>query len=100
MACFKILIKINPAKRTEFLQAFEMITSDESYNNNRSEVSLFEQVRGTNTFLWSERWQNYDRLEQYFESNVFRMMLGAINVLGTLVYKKVCRYEEELENGK
>lgn len=99
MASFKIVIEINPAKRTEFLQAFEMIESDESFINDRSEVSIFEQVRVTNTFIWTESWPSYERLEQYFESNVFRMMLGAINVLGTLVYKKVCRNEEEMENG-
>ena len=76
-----------------------MIKSDESYNRDRIEVALFEQVGGINTFLWTERWQSYERLEQYFGSNTFRMMLGAIKVLGRLVDQKVCRFEEETDNG-
>ncbi|NNK58755.1 MAG: hypothetical protein HKP44_15735 [Desulfofustis sp.] len=90
MVSFEILIEIHPTKRTEFLQAFEMIESDGSHANERLEIGLFEQANCANTFLWKEHWENHELLQQYFKSISFRMMVGAINILGRLVHKKVC----------
>ena len=99
MACFEILIEIHPAKRTEFLQAFEMIRSDKLETSERFDIGLFEQVNRTNTFLWKERWENNESMQHYFESNTFRMMIGATRVLGGLVYQKMFRLEEDIDNG-
>lgn len=100
MVCFEILVEINAAKRAEFFQAFEMIKSEKVHSADRFGIDLFEQVDSANTFLWQEDWGNHESLNKYFQSNTYRMMMGAINVLGKLVHKKVCRQEEEIDNGK
>lgn len=96
MIGFEIVMKINARSRTEFLQAFEMIRNEEAHRSSCIDIGLFEEVNSANTFLWIERWRDDDALVHYLESSTYRMMLGAVNVLGKLVERRMCRFEEEL----
>ena len=100
MVGFEILIEINPTKRTEFVQAFEMINSNGSHKAGRSEIALFEHVNCSNIFLWTEYWPTHESLKQYFQSNTYRMMVGAIKVLGKIVHKRVYRLQKERDHAK
>lgn len=95
MIGLEMLIKIEPGKRTEFLQVFDMVKTIDHKNGMRLFLELFEQVNDQNTFLWRENWKNAESLSQYHEENQFKAMLGAIDILGKLVHKKTFLFEEE-----
>lgn len=95
MIGLEMLIKIEPGKRTEFLQVFDMVKAINHKNDMRLFLDLFEQVDNQNTFLWRENWENAESLAQYHGENQFKAMLGAIDILGKLVHKKSFLFEEE-----
>lgn len=99
MISIELLITIQADKRTEFLQAFDMIKSGKLKVGGRLDLELFERVNEANTFLWREHWDTPDSLEEYFQGNQFRAMMGAINILGKLVHKKLFSYEGEGKHG-
>jgi quinol monooxygenase YgiN len=45
---------------------------------------IYEEVDGSNRFLWSERWKGRSSLNAYMKTDDFRMLLGAVAVLGEL----------------
>ncbi len=83
MVGLELRIRIRPDKRTEFLQMREMLQ-----RKARPEVCLdqkiYEEIDGSNSFLWSERWSSLEPLKEYMKSEDFRMLLGAVEVLGEL----------------
>jgi quinol monooxygenase YgiN len=98
MIVLEILVKIYPEKRTEFLQAFDMLTTVDQQVNSRLDLELFERVNEANTFLWLEHWDNNESLTHYYNENNFRAMMGAIDILGQLVHKRTFLIEEEKQN--
>lgn len=88
MVELKILVRIHPEKRTEFLLAFDMLKTVNQQDDSRLGLELFEQVNEPNTFLWIEQWASKDSLDGYFEDNSYRVMMGAIDILGQLVHKR------------
>ena len=95
MVGFEISVRVGLRQRTEFLQAFNMVKTDESGYESRANLSLYEEVGRDNTFLWIEHWKNQESLELYLEGNTFRIMMGAIEVLGELIY----RYDFSIRSG-
>ena len=83
MVGLELRIRINPDKRTEFLQMREMLQR-KSRPEGCVEQKIYEEVDGSNSFLWSERWKARSPLEEYMKSDDFRMLLGAVAVLGEL----------------
>jgi quinol monooxygenase YgiN len=83
MVGLELRIRINPHKRTEFLQMREMLRR-KSRPEACVDQKIYEEVDGSNNFLWSERWRKTPALEEYMKSEDFRMLLGAIEVLGKL----------------
>lgn len=98
MVGFEILVEINPEKRVEFLQAFEMFKQIDQQNDNRIELELFEKVQVPKTFLWIEHWDNSESLSSYYSSNKFISMMGAIEVLGQLIHKRSFKINKENEH--
>ena len=95
MVGIEILIEIELAKRSEFLQVFDMVKTTPHLNGKRLYLELFEQVNNQNRFLWRENWENAESLAQYHEENQFKAMLGAIDILGKLIHTKTFLIEEE-----
>jgi len=83
MVGLELRIRINPDKRTEFLQMREMLQR-KSRPEGCVEQKIYEEVDGSNSFLWSERWREKSPLDEYMKSDDFRMLLGAVAVLGEL----------------
>ncbi|NNK94829.1 MAG: hypothetical protein HKP41_10815 [Desulfobacterales bacterium] len=98
MVGFEILVKIEPEKRAEFLQAFEMFKQIDRQNDSRIDLELFEEVQGPNTFLWMEHWDNGESLSSYYSNNKFISMMGAIEVLGQLIHKRSFKISKENEH--
>jgi len=98
MIILELLIKIYPDKRTEFIQAFEMIGPGDSAKKGCLERKLFEQVDNVDNFLWREQWENQSALDLYSQGEKFGAMMGAINILGTLIQKRSFTIKEEGED--
>ena len=93
-----LLIKIYPDKRTEFIQAFEMLGPRDSAKKGCLERKLFEQVDKVDNFLWQEKWENQSALDLYSQGEKFGAMMGAINILGALIQKRISTIKEEGED--
>ena len=98
MVVLEILVKVDPVKRVEFLQAFEMVKHIDQLDESRIDLKLFEEVQEQNTFLWFEHWDNNESLSSYYRNNKFIAMLGAVEVLGQLIHKRSFSAMEEKEN--
>jgi quinol monooxygenase YgiN len=85
MVRLEILVKIEPENRFEFTQTFEFIMKLNHRPRNCIGQMLFEKVEESNTFLWVEDWKTAESLEAHKEGQRFRSMLGAVNVLGSLI---------------
>jgi quinol monooxygenase YgiN len=83
MVGLELRIRINPDKRTEFLQMREMLQR-KSRPEGCVDQKIYEEIDGSNRFLWSERWSEKSPLDEYMKSDDFRMLLGAVAVLGEL----------------
>ena len=79
----ELRIQIRPEKRAEFLQMREMLRGKEQ-SSDCVDLKVYEEVDGSNSFLWLERWKGKEPLERYMDSDQFRVLLGAIDVLGAL----------------
>jgi quinol monooxygenase YgiN len=95
MVSLEILAKIQPGKRYEFLQTFEILTQANRKARDCIEQTLFEKSNEPNSFLWIEDWKNSESLESYRQTEKFRSLLGAIDVLGTLVKIRTLTFIEE-----
>ncbi len=84
MVGLEILVKIQPEKRFEFLQAFELLTQP-NRNSQCIEQTLFEKAGEPNAFLWREDWENDESLNTYQQTELFSSLLGAVEVLGTMI---------------
>lgn len=94
MVGLEILVKIHPEKRVEFIQAFDLMIKRNQLNDSRIELLLFEQLQEQNTFLWLEHWKNIESLTDYYQENKFKSLLGAIEILGQLIYQRSFLIEE------
>jgi len=83
MVGLELRIRVEPDKRTEFLQMREMLKG-KARPEGCVDQKIYEEVDGSNSFLWLERWKEKACLDQYMESEDFRMILGAVEVLGEL----------------
>jgi len=98
MVGIEILVKINPEKRIEFLQAFNMLRQLDQLDDNRIDLDLFELVKEPNTFLWLEHWDNTESLSTYYQNNKYKAMMGAIDIMGQIVNKRTFSIKEERTN--
>jgi quinol monooxygenase YgiN len=95
MVSLQILVKIMPEKRFEFLQTFELMTQSTRKARDCIGQRLFEKTNEPNSFLWVEDWKDSESLESYRRSEMFRSLLGAIDVLGSLVKLRTFTFIEE-----
>jgi quinol monooxygenase YgiN len=95
MVGLEILIKIQPEKRFEFLQTFELLIQQKNKHQDCIEQTLFEKAGEPNVFVWQEDWKDETSLKAYRQTERFRSLLGAIEVLGSLIkIRKISLTEE------
>ncbi len=82
MVGFEITVQVEKNRRYEFLQAWKLLTMSEDANPACLEQRLYEDVHEGNTFLWVECWNSAQQLAVHLNSDRFRTVLGAIEVLG------------------
>ncbi len=77
-------VRVLAENRHEFLQTYELLSRQASPNTACISQTLFEKVGKPNQFLWVEHWVDLKSLEDHLQSEKYRMLLGAIEVLGVL----------------
>jgi len=89
MVNLEILVHISIEHRHEFMQAFEMFSMKQAKGDECTgaclDRSIFECIGTANCFLWLEKWTDSRSLDAYMETDHFKAILGAIQVLGKLV---------------
>ncbi|MEN8757312.1 MAG: antibiotic biosynthesis monooxygenase [Desulfobacterales bacterium] len=88
MIGLEILMHIPPKHRHELLQAFEIFSNKKKSGHECTggciDRSIFESMGTANRFLWMEKWTDLESLEVYMNTDRFKALLGAIQVLGKL----------------
>jgi len=86
MVGLEILVQIHSGKRKEFLQTAEWFKNrlTQSCEGACIDLTVFEAVGKPDRFLWIEKWIDPKSLETHMETDRFRSLLGAIEVLGEL----------------
>ena len=90
---FEVLVLINHENRQEFFQSYRMLRKPGQQSPDCESEGLFEDTHKPNRFLWVERWKDAKALEQYMASDNFRMIMGAIDVLGSLQELRPISYD-------
>lgn len=88
MTGLEILMQIPSKHRHELLQAFEIFSNKQEKGHESTggciDRSIYECMGTPNRFLWVEKWTDLDALEEYMNTDRFKALLGAIQVLGNL----------------
>ncbi len=83
MIGLEIHIDIAPGKRKEFLQTVETLLEERPVaDRSCTDRAVFEQHGAPDHFLWHENWEDRAALDAHLASDEFRMLLGALRVLG------------------
>ena len=84
MVGLKMLFRILPDKRQEFLQTNEWFAKRQNKHSACTQCVTFEDVTKPNRFIWLETWSNSAALSENIATDQFKAFIGAIQVLGTL----------------
>jgi quinol monooxygenase YgiN len=93
-------ITVQPDKRTEFLQTIgRLIDPSKSAKGCRSFDFYLDAMDENSTLLVSE-WDTESDLNDYFDSEDFRILRGAITVLGLRSIESKASVTSSLSNGR
>lgn len=88
MIGLEIFMYIPSKHRYELLQAFEIFSNKQKNGHECTggciDRGIFECMGTANHFLWIEKWTDLESLEDYMNTDRFKALLGAIQVLGKL----------------
>lgn len=74
---------LKTGKRREFVRSLEGLHSHEGIGHLRTVV--FEDCEEPGHLIWIADWTSRAALEEYIESDEFRVLLGGLRVLGTVM---------------
>jgi quinol monooxygenase YgiN len=94
MVGLQIMVTIPSGNRQEFLQAIEMLCSQQVPHSDRADDCVFEAVDTPNRFIYLKQWSDRRLLENFLKSDRFRALLGAIQVLGKLKTIRLVELQE------
>ena len=76
-----IMVTIPSGNRQEFLQAIDMLCSQQVTHSDRADDYVFEAVDTPNRFFFLKQWPDLKSLDNFLKTDRFRALLGAIQVL-------------------
>lgn len=92
-----VLVRTQPDKRQEFLQAVHMFC-DSNKNTACVDRTVFEENGNPNRLLLMENWRDSQSLDEYLETEPFKALLGAIDVLGSLEDIRLLKFRAHPQN--
>jgi quinol monooxygenase YgiN len=81
MKAMKVVVKIRPEKRKEFLQTLSFLDADRTGQDGSGRSMLYETDDNTG-FCLVYTWATQEALERYLDSEQYRVLQGALEVLG------------------
>ena len=94
MVGLQILVTVPSGNRREFLQAFDMLSSQQATHNDRADDCVYEAVDTPNQFFYLKQWTDRRLLDDFLKTECFKALLGAIQVLGKLKKFQIVELEE------
>ena len=82
MFTLRLLARVPTEKRQEFLESIQSLSKEECGGFRRK--LLFEDVADETLFCWMAESDSRKELEAFMQSDTFRALRGAAQVLGTL----------------
>ena len=94
MVGLQIVVTIPSGNRQEFLQAIDMLCSQQGPHSDPADDYIFEAVDTPYRFIYLRQWSDRKSLDNFLKTNRFRALLGAIQVLGQLKTIQLVELEE------
>jgi len=83
MVTMTVVVKVRPEKREEFLQAMRSLSSArEKQKGGLRKSILYQEIDDQTGFSLVYEWETKEDLERYLGGEQFRVLLGALKVLG------------------
>ena len=89
-----IMVTIPSGNRQEFLQAIDMLCSQQVTHSDRADDYVFEAVDTPNRFFFLKQWTDQKLLDNFLETDRFKALMGAIQVLGKLTTIQLVELED------
>ena len=77
-----VVVKVRPEKQEEFLQAVQSLNGGGEKQEGLREFTLYHQIDDPTGFSLIYEWEAQVDLERYLGTERFRVLLGALKVLG------------------
>jgi quinol monooxygenase YgiN len=94
MVGLQIMVTIPSGNRQEFLQAIDMLCSQQMPHSDPADDYLFEAVDTPYRFICLKQWSDRKSLDNFLKTDRFRALLGAMQVLGKLETIRLVELEE------
>jgi quinol monooxygenase YgiN len=99
MITMTVLVKIKPDKREEFLQAMLSLDAAGEKHQGLKKSRLYEEMNDRTGFSLVYEWETQQDLDSYTGTEEFRVLLGALKVLGQKSEIKYSRVPEHESDG-
>jgi quinol monooxygenase YgiN len=73
--------KVNPNKRTEFLQVVNSLFNSNPNNIGYISYNAYQNTQDPNSLFLVELWENIDLVNDHLQSEMFTVFLGAMKIL-------------------
>ncbi len=77
-----VVVKVRPEKEEEFLQAMRSLNSAREKQEGLRTPALYKAVDDQYSFKLTWQWETQVEMEKYTRTEQFRVLLGAVKVLG------------------
>lgn len=88
-----VIVKVRPEKQEEFLQAIGSLNSDREIQEGLRKSTLYQETGDKTGFSLIYEWDSQEHLDRYLGGEKFRVLLGALKVLGEkseIGYRYIC----------
>ena len=82
MIAMTVVVKVKPEKHEEFLQVMRSLNADQEIQEGLRKSTLYQEIDDQTGFSLIYEWETQEDLDRYLDAEKFRVLLGALKVLG------------------
>ena len=82
MIMMKIMVEVKSSKQKEFFQAIRSLKSSRKTHNGLRKLSFYQEIDNPESFSLIYEWDAWEDMDVYLGEEEFRVLRGAIKVLG------------------
>ena len=95
MIAMTVVVKVKPEKHEEFLQVMRSLNADQEIQEGLRKSTLYQEIDDQTGFSLIYEWETQEDLDRYLDAEKFRVLLGALKVLGEKSEIRYRRISEE-----